>query len=420
MDSHPVGHRQRVIVLLHPTGLSVHDAQALARSLPVLHSFSLVPGIVLHASASEIAALSRDARVRHIWPDLRVRTCLNQSAPLVGAPPIWRSGWMGDGVRVCLIDTGLDLGHPDFAGRIDATHDFTGEGIADRYGHGTHVAGIAVGSGAASNGTYRGIAPKARIMVAKALGNDGAGDSSKVLAALEWAVQQKAQVINMSLGLPGPSNGDDPLSLAVDAAVHSGVIVCVAAGNDGPSASTVGSPGATHKGITVGATSKQDVIASFSSRGPTQDGRVKPDLTAPGVNIVSCRAQGTALGTVIDGHYMSLSGTSMATPHVAGAMALLRQACPQAPIADLQQAVVDSLKKIVGGPDAVGQGRLLIPSPSSVPTSGGTQTGSGCLIPATILWSFIRMGRAGLIPKGSIPQKGNHPTPAVHDPKAAD
>jgi serine protease AprX len=189
------------------------------------------------------------------------------------------------------------------------------------------VASIAAGTGAASNGLYRGVAPGAHLYIAKVLDRNGDGSMSGVMAGVEWAVEQGAQVINLSLGGPSPCDGTDALSTLCDAAVQqAGVVLGVAAGNAGPGASTVGSPGCARLVITIGATDDNDQVANFSSRGPTSDGRIKPDIVFPGVGIVAAQAAGTQLGEVIAPGYISLDGTSMATPHASGAVCLLLQA----------------------------------------------------------------------------------------------
>jgi serine protease AprX len=180
---------------------------------------------------------------------------------------------------------------------------------------------------------------------------------SEVIAGLEWAVQQRVKVINLSLGGVGPCDGSDALSTACDAAVDQGVMVCVAAGNYGPGASTVGPPGCARNVLTVGACSTQDVIPSFSARGPTSDGRVKPDVLLPGVDIVACRAQNTSMGMPVDALYAKASGTSMATPHAAGLAALLLQAFPDLTPAQLKERLMNTAKDLGQDANAQGKGR---------------------------------------------------------------
>lgn len=292
-----------------------------------VRSFKLLNATAMKVNPADIDALSREDDIEYIWADLPVHTCLDVSVPKIGVPAVWQQGFDGSGVKLAIVDTGIDPNHPDFEGRILARKNFAGGSGDDENGHGTHVAGIAAGTGAASNGKYRGVAPGAKLLVAKVLDANGGGSMSGVMAGVEWAVEQGAQVVNLSLGGSGSCDGTDALSTLCDAAVRErGVVLCVAAGNEGPGASTVGSPGCARLVITVGATDDGDRVTSFSSRGPTADGRVKPDIVFPGFGIVSAQASGTQLGSVIVSGYISLNGTSMATPHAAGAVCLLLQA----------------------------------------------------------------------------------------------
>jgi len=308
------------------------SAQAvLPGAATVDHVFSLISGEALKMTAAEIETVSQHEAVDHIWPDLPVQAWLDASVPKLDAPQIWAAGFKGKGIKLAVIDTGIDETHPDFAGRIKAAKSFVDNSPKDGNGHGTHVAGIAAGSGAKSGGKYVGVAPLADLYIAKVLNATGNGAMSGVMAGIEWAVlEQKAQVINLSLGGSGSSDGSDALSTMCDEAVQqAGVVICVAAGNEGPNARTVGSPGAARYVITVGAVDDTDQMASFSSRGPTADGRLKPDIVFPGVRITAPQAAGTQLGPVVVDGYISISGTSMATPHAAGVAALLLQANPQ-------------------------------------------------------------------------------------------
>ena len=315
--------------------------------------FLLVPATAMRASAEQVRELAANPEVEHIWPDLPVHICLDASASHIRAPQVWAAGHTGRDVSIAVVDTGIDPGHPDFAGRIMAMQDFTGEGARDEHGHGTHVAGIVAGAG----NKYKGVAPEASIYVAKVLHSDGSGYMSEVMAGLEWAVQQNVQVINLSLGGLGPCDGSDALSTTCDAAVNRGVMVVVASGNYGPGASTVGPPGCARKVLTVGASSNQDAIASFSARGPTSDGRVKPDVLMPGVDIVSCRAQGTSMGAPVDALYTRSSGTSMATPHATGAAALLLEAFPNLTPVQLKERLMNTAKDLGLDANAQGKGR---------------------------------------------------------------
>ncbi|MDI7275453.1 MAG: S8 family serine peptidase, partial [Anaerolineae bacterium] len=231
------------------------------------------------------------------------------------------------------------------------------EGPRDGHGHGTHVAGIVAGTGSSSAGKYRGVAPDATLYSAKVLGADGGGLTSTVIAGLEWAVDQEVHVINLSLGSSGSSDGTDALSVACDTIMARGIVVCVAAGNDGPGHYTIGSPGAAQQPITVGACTLDGQVAEFSSRGPTADGRVKPDIVLPGVNVTSCRATGTRMGAPLDPYYTSASGTSMATPVAAGLVALLLEAFPGLRPAEVKERLKRTAVDLGLSPYAQGAGR---------------------------------------------------------------
>jgi serine protease AprX len=323
----------------------------------IFRHFRLIPATALRVKAGELKALEEDPRVEAIWPDKPVYALLDVSVPLIRAPQVWEKGFTGRGIKVAVVDTGIDYEHPDFSGRILAYTSFVGGDGKDDHGHGTHVAGIIAGSGEASGGKYRGVAPEALLLSAKVLRADGSGMMSDVMAGIEWAVEQGAKVINLSLGSPGPCDGTDALSAMCDAAVKAGVVVCAAAGNDGPSPGTVGSPGCAREVITVGASDDSDQVAPFSSRGPTADGRVKPDILFPGVGIVSCRAGGTSMGTPVDDFYTSASGTSMATPHASGVAALLLQAYPDLSPAQVKARMMDSALNLNLDPNTQGAGR---------------------------------------------------------------
>ncbi len=379
----------RVIVKYRAGALGV--ASAVAGVTATHYDYRLISASAHSVTRDAVNALAARDDVEMIWYDEPVHTMLDQSVPLIGAPTVWQAGVTGKGIKVGIVDTGIDPNHPDFAGRIAQMTDYTGQGPNDNHGHGTHVAGIIGGSGAASGGKYKGVAPECSYYTAKVLRGDGSGNTSDVMAGVEWAVQQGVQVINLSLGSDGACDGTDALSATCDAAMDKGVVVCVAAGNAGPGASTVGSPGCAKKVITIGATSKTDDMASFSSRGPTSDNRVKPDLCFPGVNIHSCRASGTSMGTPIDTYYTTASGTSMATPHAAGACALLLQAKPGLSPQQVKEILMNTAKNLNLDANTQGTGRAQVfqayqvaigteptPAPPS-PTPTPTPPGNGCL-----------------------------------------
>lgn len=286
---------------------------------------------------------TRTAGADRIFLDGRVAPVLDRSAAQIGAPDAWKSGLDGRGVKVAVLDTGVDAGHPDLAGRIAGTANFSSStDVVDRFGHGTHVAATVAGSGAASGGTRKGVAYGAGLLIGKVLGDDGYGYESEIIAGMQWAVDSGAKVVNMSLG-GSATDGLDPMSLAVDElSASSGALFVVAAGNEG-SASSVGTPGAAGSALTVGAVDRDDRIAAFSSRGPRiGDLGLKPEITAPGVGIVAARAAGTTMGEPVDANYTAADGTSMATPHVAGAAAILAQQHPDWTGQRIKEALVST------------------------------------------------------------------------------
>jgi len=312
-----------------------------------------------------VPALNAD--VGKVWLDGKSTVSDDVSNSQVGAPSAWASGYTGAGVRVAVLDTGYDATHPDLAGVVVASQDFTASptGVVDGHGHGTHVASILAGSGAASAGKYKGVAPDADVVVGKVCDDTGQCPDSSVLAGIEWAVNtQHAQVVNISLGRPAIV-GADPLVDAVNGhSVFSGVTFVVAAGNSGGSGHrTIEAPGNARFALTVGATWPGDTAAWFTSRGPTLTGESKPDLVAPGYTIVAARAAGTSMGAPVDANYTKSSGTSMATPMVAGAMAIKLQQSPNALTVYARHALTSSARRLPGVITAdQGMGMLDIPA----------------------------------------------------------
>jgi serine protease AprX len=343
-----------VIIKYRPDVVRSHEIRD---DLTASRVFKLTPTVAAEASGRQILALTDDPSIEYIWLDEEVHTCLDRSLLQVEVPTVWQAGYDGNGIRIAVVDTGIDTAHPDFGGRIAGGSSMIGGDYGDENGHGTHVAGIAAGDGSASGQTYRGAAPRASLYVAKVLDRSGSGSMSGVMAGVEWAVDQGVHVINLSLGGSGSSDGQDALSMTCNVAVSRGIVVCVAAGNAGPASRTIGSPGAAADVITVGAVDRSDGVASFSSRGPTADGRTKPDICFPGTDIVAARAAGTSMGRPIGERYTAASGTSMATPHASGLAALLLQAKPGLTPAEVKQAMVETALSLGQDPNAQGSGR---------------------------------------------------------------
>ncbi|PSL52364.1 subtilase family protein [Saccharothrix carnea] len=285
-------------------------------------------------------ALVNDPGVRKVWLDGLRRPSLDRSTAQIGAPTAWEAGYTGKGVKVAVLDGGVDGAHPDLVGKEVAERNFTDDPDAtDVDGHGTHVAATVASDGA----TYKGVAPDARILDGKVCVLYGCAESW-ILDGMHWAVDQGADVVNLSLG--GTDTPDvDPLEDAVNTlSARSGTLFVIAAGNSGRPG-TVGSPGSADAALTVGAVDRDDSIAHFSSRGPrVGDSAVKPDITAPGVDIVAAKAATGTIGTPVGDHHVALSGTSMATPHVAGAAALIAQQHPDWTGAQLKAALMASAK----------------------------------------------------------------------------
>lgn len=287
-----------------------------------------------------------DKGIDKIWLDGKVEASLDVSVPLIGAPEAWANGLDGTGSTVAVLDTGVDAAHPDLAGKVGAQQDFTGgDSPVDRHGHGTHVAATVAGTGAASGGARKGVAPGAMLMNGKVLDDGGSGYDSWIIAGMEWATGNGADVVSMSLG-GYASDGTDPLSQAVNELTAStGVLFVIASGNYGPSGYSVTNPGTADAALTVGNVTKAEELAASSGRGPRSgDHAIKPDITAPGTDIVAARAAGTSLGTPVDANYTRLTGTSMATPHVAGAAAIVHQQHPDWTPAQVKAALVSTAK----------------------------------------------------------------------------
>ncbi|MFJ4968176.1 S8 family peptidase [Streptomyces sp. NPDC088755] len=309
--------------------------------------------------------LTTAAGVDRVWLDGVRRASLDRSVAQIGAPAAWKAGFTGKGVKIAVLDTGTDATHPDLKGQVLAEKNFSAaKDTKDRVGHGTHVASIAAGTGAKSGGKFKGVAPDAKLLAGKVLDDEGYGEDSGILAGMEWAVAQGADIVNLSLG--GTDTPEvDALEAGVDKlSAEKGVLFAIAAGNEGDGAGTVGSPGSADAALTVGAVDDKDKLAGFSSRGPrVGDGAIKPDVTAPGVDITAAIAPGSMIAQEVGqkpAGYSTISGTSMATPHVAGAAALLKQQHPEWKYTELKGALTASTKPGAYNPFQQGSGRIAV------------------------------------------------------------
>src|SRR5262245_26559940 len=331
---------------------------ALAASVAATHQLESINGVAVNATEADAGALwdsmitartpaaaaALDPSIREIWLDRRLQLSLDRSVPQIGAPSAWSQGYQGEGVVVAVADSGVDLTHPDLVGRVAVSRNFTAEEDRDLVGHGTHVASIIAGSGAASSGKYKGVAPGATLISAKVCLINGCPLSS-IIKGIEWASgEQGAKVVNLSLG-GTDSPGVDPLEQAINELTEQyGTLFVIAAGNSGRPG-TVSSPSTADAALSVAAVDRNEAIAPFSSRGPREDGAIKPEISAPGVGIVAALASGSNIGSPIETFYTALSGTSMATPHVAGAAALLSQRHPEWGPHQLKAVLIGSAKR---------------------------------------------------------------------------
>ena len=289
-------------------------------------------------------------------------TCMNESPRVIEVPEARRDfGVNGRGVKVAILDSGIDESHPALMGKVVDGVSTSGEALNIPGNHGTHVAGTV----ASNDPVFRGVAPQADLINIKVLTAAGFGAPANVIAGLEQAVRRGALVANLSLGWSEIfhgwvcSNANCILCRAADNASRLGVAVVVAAGNEGNLGAkppfAIRHPGAARRVITVGAVDKAKVLATFSSIGPGS-GRLslgspirltKPDLSAPGAAIVS---------SVVGGGFASFNGTSMASPHVAGLAALVRQANPRLSPMMVKKLLEDTCEHLPYAPNEVGYG----------------------------------------------------------------
>ncbi len=307
----------------------------------VRHTLAGLRAFSLECPLEALRTLAERPEVTHVLPDLAVRGLLESTLDAARVRPLWEEGLTGKGVRLAVLDTGIDRGHPDFEGRVATLEDFTGCGVRDDVGHGTHVASVAAGSGEASRGRFRGVAPAASILVARVLDSRGMGRMSDVMAGLLWALTREARVINISLGTEGPGSPDDALAWAVNEISARGVVVVAAAGDSGERPV---SPACSASAVCV---EGYDSLSDEPGEGTS--GADASVIAAPGVGVVAARAFGTTAGKAHGESYVAVSGSSAAAAHVSGVCALLLEALPEATPAELIGALKSGGRILPGG-----------------------------------------------------------------------
>jgi serine protease AprX len=403
----PIGN---LVALVQLNGGSVR------RTLPIINA------VVADVPNPSIGAIAADAIVQHVAVDRAVAGSMERTGATIGATAVRRDlGYDGTGIGVAVIDSGVGAGLDDMAGanRVAQFVDFVNAYTSayDDYGHGSHVAGIIAGSGFDSDGARSGIAPGASLVVLKVLDQSGAGHISDVIAALDYAVAHKDEfnirIINLSVAAAvDESYVVDPLAQAAQRAVNAGIVVVAAAGNNGRSADGhrqyggITSPGNAPWVVTVGASShmgtvdrSDDTIAPFSSRGPSPvDYNAKPDLVAPGVGIESLSNPASTLYSTMSPYllpgteptaylpYLSLSGTSMSTPVVAGTVALMLQANPSLTPNEVK-AILQFTAQVYAGYDRLTQGSGFLNAKGAVELSQFLASPDTAAYPDTTDWS---------------------------------
>jgi serine protease AprX len=407
------------------------DANALAKVRPLIQqsggrlgrTLPNLKGQVAYVPNAALTALAKSALVKDVLLDRAVESVTERTGATIGATVVRDElGYDGTGIGVAVIDSGITAWHDDLSGvggqRVVRFVDFVNSetNAYDDNGHGTHVAGVVAGNGFDSGGARTGIAPGANLTVLKVLDNQGKGHVSDVIAALDYVVANKdalkIRVVNLSVAAAvHESYETDPLTLAAKRAVMAGIVVVAAAGNfgSGPGGKrqygSVAAPGNAPWVLTVGASSHMgtanrtdDVVAKFSSRGPTAvDQAAKPDVVAPGVGIESLSDPASAFYTTKSAYllpgsvstaylpYLSLSGTSVAAPVVTGTVALLLQANP-ALTPNAVKAILQYTAQVYPKYDALSQGAGFVNAKGAVELARYLADPSGVSYPASSSW----------------------------------
>jgi len=376
---------QRVVDRLegkHDSGVFLDDNDSnLQQHAQIKNKFTTgFEGLSVKITPDALDLLLASEPALEAYPDLPVQAMDLKTDQQIGADVMWSrldgngKPIDGRGITVAVIDTGICYTHPDLGGGFGSGYKVCGgfdfynndSDPMDDNGHGTHVAGII-----SANGGIKGVAPGSSLLAYKALGPDGGGTMTTVILSINAAIDlngdgstsDHANVISMSLGGQGDPN--DPICLAVKRAVAAGVVVVVAAGNSGPSMGTVMSPGVSPYAITVGAVNDTGVLANFSSRGPTNDLQIKPEISAPGVHVLSTVPySGTPYSSPTG--YLPMSGTSMATPHISGAVALLLQAHSGWTPLQVESTLVTGANQLGNAFWNAGAGEVWIPASADV------------------------------------------------------